>query len=96
MAYGKHSGEPHPLFRAVFDDWQTRAGVRSALPDAPVVSDDLRPGWHVWRWLRDRLTAPPLRDRRVEQQPLRPRARRSSTNERPACRQAPSWSGRTG
>ena len=30
----------HPLFQGVFSDWQAKAGVLSALPDAPVVADD--------------------------------------------------------
>jgi hypothetical protein len=38
----------HPLFRAVFDNWGARAGVLSALPDAPVVAE--RPARR--RWLR--------------------------------------------
>ena len=71
MAYGKRSNEPHPLFRAVFDDWQARAGVRSGLPDAPVVPDDLRPGWRVWRWLRNRLTSPQRPDRRLSRRSAR-------------------------
>jgi len=29
----------HQLFRAVFEDWQVKAGVFSAMPDAPVVPD---------------------------------------------------------
>ncbi|MFF0017598.1 hypothetical protein [Streptomyces sp. NPDC005374] len=34
----------HPLFQGVFSDWQAKAGVRSALPDAPVVADGPRTG----------------------------------------------------
>ena len=34
----------HPLFQGVFGDWQAKAGVLSALPDAPVVADDSRTG----------------------------------------------------
>ncbi len=40
------------LFEKVFDDWQARAGVLSALPDAPVVPDRPpreRPTWRRWR-----------------------------------------------
>jgi hypothetical protein len=62
MPYRKRSSQPHPLFRTVFDDWQARAGVRSGLPDAPVVPDDPRPRWWVWRSLRNRLTSPMRRD----------------------------------
>lgn len=39
----------HPLFQGVFSDWQTKAGVLSALPDAPVVADDSRTGRPLWR-----------------------------------------------
>ncbi|TDC82179.1 hypothetical protein E1193_12535 [Micromonospora sp. KC606] len=41
------------MFRAVFDDWQARADVWSALPDAPVVPDNPRRR-SAWRWLRTR------------------------------------------
>jgi hypothetical protein len=34
----------HPLFQGVFSDWQAKAGVLSALPDAPVVADTPRTG----------------------------------------------------
>ena len=34
----------HPLFQGVFSDWQAKAGVLSALPDAPVVADAPRTG----------------------------------------------------
>lgn len=44
--------DQHQVFRGVFDDWQTRAGALSALPDAPVVPDDTRPGQSTWRRLR--------------------------------------------
>ncbi|MFF7162914.1 hypothetical protein ACFZBP_16410 [Streptomyces sp. NPDC008086] len=44
--------DQHQMFRGVFDDWQTRAGVTSALPDAPVVPDEPRQGRAVWRRLR--------------------------------------------
>jgi hypothetical protein len=39
--------ETHPLFRGVFDDWHTRAGVFSALPEAPVEPDapQRQPWW---------------------------------------------------
>jgi hypothetical protein len=40
------------VFRGVFDDWFAKAGVLSALPDAPVVPDDSgrrRPAWHRLR-----------------------------------------------
>ncbi|WP_406216342.1 hypothetical protein [Streptomyces canus] len=45
-------GQAHPLFQGVFSDWQAKAGVLSALPDAPVVTDDSgtqRPVWHRLR-----------------------------------------------
>jgi hypothetical protein len=37
----------HQVFHGVFENWQVRAGVLSATPDAPVVPDD-PPG----RWRR--------------------------------------------
>jgi hypothetical protein len=45
----------HQVFRGVFDDWQTKAGVLSALPDAPVVPDDSRQGRTVWTWIQSRF-----------------------------------------
>lgn len=45
---------PHPVFLGVFAEWQTKAGVLSALPDAPVVPDEPRQPLPVWRWLRSR------------------------------------------
>lgn len=39
----------HPLFQGVFSDWQAKAGVLSALPDAPVVADDSPTGRQLWR-----------------------------------------------
>ncbi|WDF38123.1 hypothetical protein PBV52_15600 [Streptomyces sp. T12] len=47
--------EQHQVFRGVFEDWQTRAGALSALPDAPVVPDDTRRGRTAWRRLRTRF-----------------------------------------
>lgn len=47
--------EPHPLFRGVFDDWHTKAGALSALPDAPVVPDGPRRRWPAWHWLQSRF-----------------------------------------
>ncbi|MGX1474867.1 UNVERIFIED_CONTAM: hypothetical protein RKD50_003675 [Streptomyces canus] len=49
-------GQDHPLFQGVFSDWQAKAGVLSALPDAPVVPDDSGPGTErpVWHRLRPR------------------------------------------
>ncbi|MFL5996780.1 MAG: hypothetical protein ACJ736_21140 [Streptomyces sp.] len=50
-------GQAHQLFHGVFSDWQAKAGVLSALPDAPVVTDDSgtqRPGWHRLRPLLER------------------------------------------
>ncbi|MFJ8533396.1 hypothetical protein [Streptomyces sp. NPDC093591] len=44
--------DQHQMFRGLFDDWQTRAGVLSALPGAPVVPDDTRQGQTAWRRLR--------------------------------------------
>lgn len=42
--------EIHPLLRGVIDEWQAKAGVWSALPDAPVVPDT--PRWRrSWRWV---------------------------------------------
>ncbi|MFJ9004427.1 hypothetical protein [Streptomyces canus] len=63
-------GQDHPLFQGVFSDWQAKAGVMSALPDAPVVTDDSgtrRPVWHRLRprpgrgraWWGGRATARP-------------------------------------
>lgn len=34
----------HQMFRGVFDEWQAKAGVLSATPDAPVVPDEC-PRW---------------------------------------------------
>jgi hypothetical protein len=45
--------ETHPLFRGVFEDWHSKAGVFSALPDAPVEPDDARRR-PLWRRLRGR------------------------------------------
>ncbi|HET9654472.1 MAG TPA: hypothetical protein VFP72_03910 [Kineosporiaceae bacterium] len=39
---GPRRSETQLLFRAVFADWHARAGVLSALPDAPVVPDGPR------------------------------------------------------
>ncbi|AZQ34784.1 hypothetical protein EJ357_15900 [Streptomyces cyaneochromogenes] len=47
--------DQHQMFRGVFDDWQTRAGALSALPDAPVVPDEPRQGQTAWRRLRTRF-----------------------------------------
>jgi hypothetical protein len=47
--------EPHPMFRGVFRSWHAKAGVFSALPDAPVELDDPQP-W--WRQLRVRRQNP--------------------------------------
>ena len=47
--------DQHQMFRGVFEDWQTRAGALSALPDAPVVPDDNRQGRSAWRRLRTRF-----------------------------------------
>ncbi|ELS58935.1 hypothetical protein STVIR_0109 [Streptomyces viridochromogenes Tue57] len=44
--------DQHQMFRGVFEDWQTRAGALSALPDAPVVPDDARQKRTAWRRLR--------------------------------------------
>ncbi|GAA2500157.1 hypothetical protein [Streptomyces longisporus] len=51
--------ETHQLFRGVFEDWQTKAGVLSATPDAPVVTDDSAPVRRVLRRLRARFERPP-------------------------------------
>ncbi len=45
----------HPLFHGVFNQWQAKAGVLSALPNAPVVADDARQHGPVRRWLQARL-----------------------------------------
>jgi hypothetical protein len=44
MASSRHSRpvETHLLFRGLFADWHDRAGVLSALPDAPVLPDNPR------------------------------------------------------
>jgi hypothetical protein len=47
--------EPHQVFRAVFEDWQSRTDALSALPNAPVVADDSRRGRGAWRRLRSLL-----------------------------------------
>ena len=44
------SARIHPLFGAVFADWQAMAEVWSALPDAPVVPDEPRRPRFAWRW----------------------------------------------
>ncbi|MEU9172339.1 hypothetical protein AB0D34_31890 [Streptomyces sp. NPDC048420] len=54
MAIPRSSQTAHPLFQGVFSDWQAKAGVLSALPDAPVVADETRAGPPVWQWLRFR------------------------------------------
>ncbi len=46
--------DQHQVFRGVFEDWQTRAGALSALPDAPVVPDDSPREGGAWRRLRFR------------------------------------------
>ncbi|MCD9872321.1 hypothetical protein [Streptomyces guryensis] len=51
--------ETHPLFRGVFEDWQTKAGVLSARPDAPVVADDSPSLRLALRRLRARFGRPP-------------------------------------
>lgn len=38
----------NPVFRATLDDLLSRAGVFSALPDAPVVPDRPPPCWRAW------------------------------------------------
>ncbi|MFE7274351.1 hypothetical protein [Streptomyces sp. NPDC057623] len=48
-------GDQHQVFRGVFEDWQTRAGALSALPDAPVVPAGTRRGRTAWRRLRTRF-----------------------------------------
>lgn len=55
--------DQHQMFRGVFDDWQTRAGALSALPDAPVVPDEPRQVRTAWRRLRTHFarTAPARR-----------------------------------
>lgn len=55
--------QANPVFRGVFDGWYTKAGVLSALPDAPVVPDDsaLRPP--AWRGLRSRIRSRMRTDR---------------------------------
>lgn len=50
--------DQHQMFRGVFDDWQTRAGALSALPDAPVVPDDTRQRRAMWRRLRAHFARP--------------------------------------
>jgi len=45
----------HPLFYGVFSQWQAKAGVLSALPNAPVVPEDARQRGPVRRWLQSRL-----------------------------------------
>ncbi|MGW1158555.1 hypothetical protein ACWD5Q_08030 [Streptomyces sp. NPDC002513] len=57
MASLRRSTPAHPVLRGVFDDWYARAGVLSAMPDAPVVADDSRPE----RPARSRLRARPER-----------------------------------
>ncbi|MEU6351160.1 hypothetical protein ABZ896_17770 [Streptomyces sp. NPDC047072] len=45
MAHPRRSSakdQTHQMFRGLFEDWRTRAGVLSATPDAPVVPDDSR------------------------------------------------------
>ncbi len=37
--------EPHPMFCGVFGAWHAKAGVFSALPDAPEEPDDPQPWW---------------------------------------------------
>ncbi|MCF1597967.1 hypothetical protein [Streptomyces muensis] len=58
--------DQHPVLRGVFEDWQSRAGVLSALPGAPVVPDGTRRGRSGWRRLRIRpaRTADTRRGRR--------------------------------
>ncbi|MET9966349.1 hypothetical protein ABZZ80_10695 [Streptomyces sp. NPDC006356] len=58
--------DQHPVFRSVFEDWQTRSGALSALPGAPVVPDGTRRARSGWRRLRTRLarTADTRRGRR--------------------------------
>jgi hypothetical protein len=48
----------HQVFRGVFDDWQTRAGALSALPDAPVVPDETPHRRTPWTWLQSHFTRP--------------------------------------
>ncbi|WP_406437647.1 hypothetical protein OHB14_58060 [Streptomyces sp. NBC_01613] len=50
--------QAHPLLRGVFSHWYAKAGVLSALPDAPVVPDDARQRGPAWRRLRSRLGVP--------------------------------------
>lgn len=74
------SGETPLVFRAVFAEWQAQAGVWSALPDAPVVSDDPRPRRSARLWLRTlhaRVTSQWKRGRAG--QPVRPRTERAVT-----------------
>ncbi|MFF4796801.1 hypothetical protein ACFY1U_00095 [Streptomyces sp. NPDC001351] len=51
--------ETHQLFRGVFEGWQTKAGVLSATPDAPVVADDSPSLRLALRRLRARFERPP-------------------------------------
>ncbi|MFE9610800.1 hypothetical protein [Streptomyces sp. NPDC006012] len=43
MSVLRRSAPAHPVFRGLFDDWYARAGVLSAMPDAPVAADGSRP-----------------------------------------------------
>ncbi|MEU5042134.1 hypothetical protein [Streptomyces griseorubiginosus] len=56
MAVGRSKlpTEPHPLLSGVFTDWHAKAGALSALPGAPVVSDDRGARGRMWRRLRSR------------------------------------------
>ncbi|MEU3891855.1 hypothetical protein [Streptomyces sp. NPDC029041] len=53
--------DQHQMFRSVFEDWQTRAGALSALPDAPVVPDDARQKQTAWRRMRTHFARPGAR-----------------------------------
>lgn len=54
--------EPHPMLSGVLTDWHEKAGALSALPGAPVVTDDSGARRRAWRRLRSRWG--PARPRR--------------------------------
>ncbi|MGI5131370.1 hypothetical protein ACQEVB_31510 [Pseudonocardia sp. CA-107938] len=54
----------HPLFRVQIEEWGRRAGLDSARPDAPVVTElsrgeRLMRWWRTARWRRPGLQAAP-------------------------------------